>query len=187
MANILDLPLLNIQQNSTDILYSNLALSYYSDLMSILNIWKNILKPDGLIIFSMFGAGTAKEIIQDTNNIIPLMDMHNVGDILLKQGFINPVIHTQRFDLDYSTSNIQGILADLHAFGLLFRLPKNQKITDNICNNLHEFKRYANNIKKISIEIIYAHAWYLNTNTNTLNNLNNSSIIQIDKLYQKIK
>ncbi len=192
IAHILDIntaiATAHMQKNSVDIIYSNLTLNYYTSLASILNTWKDLLKPNGLILFSMFGMGTAKEL-ENLNIILPLPDMHNIGDILLQQGFINPVIYTQRFELDYTVSNIQALLLDLHAFGLLFKIKSKQlstSISSNINGNIHTLKQKLNAVNKISIEIIYAHAWYPNK-INTLTSPQSQSIIQLDKLYNKIK
>ncbi len=174
-GSILEIPP-HIKAGSIDIIYSNLALSYYANLPEIIKTWSKVLTNNGLIIFSLFGIGTA-------NNLpftLPLIDMHDIGDMLIHSKFSSPVIHAQRINLDYKNSNTKAILKDLHAFGLLFN--KNADV-----EKLGNKKLYSlfSQINSIELEIVYAHAWKIDNNHESA--IDKELIISLDNLHRKFK
>jgi len=151
-----------------DIIYSNLAFSYYKDLPTIFKNLSALLKTNGLIIFSLFGLGTAVELPFK----LLLIDMHDIGDMLLHSGFSSPVVDAQRFNVNYKTADIKSLLKDLQAFNILINTKNYPK------SKLFDIFK---DIKNISVECIYAHAWKKETNKIQ----NDTSIINIDKIINR--
>jgi malonyl-CoA O-methyltransferase len=90
-----------LRDHSVDLLFANLLLPWCQDFAYMLREWRRVLRPDGMLIFSAFGMDTLRE----WNNIIPreqfpqLIDMHDIGDMLLQEGFADPVL-----DVNYLTT-----------------------------------------------------------------------------------
>ncbi len=144
----------NLGEIKFDIIYSNYALNYFN-LINILPVLYNLLNGNGLIIFSSFGLGSLDKINID-NKVLPLLDMHDVGDALLKYGFSSPVIDAQRLQLNYSGSMAyKTLLKDLQAFGVFMR---NIQIR-NAKNMVREIIHSCRNINALNLELVFAHAW----------------------------
>jgi malonyl-CoA O-methyltransferase len=110
---------------------------------------------------------------------LPLIDMHYIGDMLVHSRFSNPVVHTQKINLDYKNSNIKAIMQDLHAFGLLFNTNSELKLN----NNYTKLASLFSHINSIELEVVYAHAWKVEQKSTK--NHNQEQIINIDKLHRK--
>lgn len=101
-ADALKLPFKN---QSVDLIFANFLLPWHPDTKSLLREWRRVLHPDGLLMFTVLGLDTMREWreIMGPEQCVPqLMDMHDVGDLLLSEGFAEPVL-----DVDYYTTKYQ--------------------------------------------------------------------------------
>lgn len=134
----------SLKDHSIDFIFANLALNASEDLSAVFNEFHRILKPEGLFLFSLFGPDTLIEL----QNHLPqqLIDMHNIGDLLMKTGFADPVMDMEKIFLEYSSQ--QKLLDDLT------NLTQAHLLQNNLQANLADL-----NCEKITIEIVYGHAW----------------------------
>ena len=111
---------LPLAEDSIDLIYANLSLGWMSDMETALRSWRRILRPGGLALVSVFGPDTLHEwrarlVPQASGFVLP--DVQRFGTMLVRAGFIEPVL-----DTDWITTVYPGpaaLLAELHGCGLL--------------------------------------------------------------------
>lgn len=108
--------------HSLDMLTSNLMLQWCDDLDAVFREFRRVLRPEGLLMFTTFGPDTLKELRQawqsvDVNydHVNFFIDMHDIGDALIRAGFGQPVMDVEHFTLTYQKP--MGVLKDLKAIG----------------------------------------------------------------------
>lgn len=121
-ADIESLPLADA---SAGLVWSNLAIQWCNDLDAALQEFHRVLQPEGLLMFSTFGPDTLRELRvatsqQDVNgnsftSISRFIDMHDIGDALVRAGFSAPVLDVERFTLTYD--DVKSVMRDLKSIG----------------------------------------------------------------------
>ncbi len=116
-----DAAALPICGNCADLLFSNLCIQWCLDLPALFAEWRRVLKPGALLAFTSFGPDTLIELrqawaqVDQGAHVNAFFDMHDVGDALLRAGFIDPVLSTERYTLSYP--NVRALLTELKAIG----------------------------------------------------------------------
>lgn len=116
-----DIENLPLASGSAELLWSNLAIQWCNDLDRVFGEVNRVLKPEGLFMFSTFGPDTLKELraasAVDVEHIhvSRFIDMHDIGDALVRTGFSAPVLDVERFVLTYD--DVFGVMRDLKAIG----------------------------------------------------------------------
>jgi malonyl-CoA O-methyltransferase len=111
---------LPLKDGSVDLLFSNLMLQW-CDPDAVFAEARRVLKPDGLLTFSSFGPDTLRELrsawaaVDTAVHVLPFIDMHDLGDALVRHGFMAPVLDVERIILSYES--VDGVLADLKSTG----------------------------------------------------------------------
>ncbi len=126
-----DVRALPLASGSLGLAWSNLMLHWLDEPLPAFRELNRVLEVGGLLMFSMLGPDTLKELraaCADAGVAAPLRnfrDMHDVGDALLAAGFADPVMDMEMVTLTYRTA--RGLLADQRHLGvrdgLLGRLP----------------------------------------------------------------
>ncbi|GKT13055.1 MAG: malonyl-CoA O-methyltransferase [Thiomicrorhabdus sp.] len=118
-ADVYQLP---FAENSVDLIVSNLMLQWCDDLDAVFEEFRRVLRPEGLLMFTTFGPDTLKELRQawriadsEQAHVNQFIDMHDVGDALIRSGFGQPVMDMELFTLTYDKPI--GVLKDLKAIG----------------------------------------------------------------------
>jgi len=113
---------LPLRDRSVDLLVSNLMLQWCDDLDSVFAEFRRVLRPEGLIMFTTFGPDTLKELKKAwamadgvDAHVNQFVDMHDIGDALIRNGFGQPVMDVEHFTLTYDKP--MGVLKDLKAIG----------------------------------------------------------------------
>src|SRR5690606_37275269 len=117
-ANISSLP---FAHRSADLLVANLSLQWSSSLPELFNGLRRVLRPGGLLLFSMPVTDSLLELRQagsaaglDTG-LAGFPDMHDVGDALQASGFREPVMAAELITLTYPS--LEALLRELDAVG----------------------------------------------------------------------
>ena len=103
-----------------DVIYSNLALQWMDPVVAFQE-FRRVLRPGGLFAFSTFGPDTLMELreawaaVDDRPHVHPFVDMHDLGDILVHTGFVDPVLDVDRYTLTYEKA--ADALRDLKRIG----------------------------------------------------------------------
>ncbi len=152
--------------HSIDLIISSLALHWTLDLEKVLGEISRVLKPQGLLMFSTLGPDTllplTKAFGEDTaQHVLPFYDMHDIGDGLLRNHFVDPVMDAEHITVNYSTT--QRLFDDLRAMGETQLLSTRRKTLtgkkrwQQMLEKL--IKQKNDNALPIPFEIIYGHAW----------------------------
>jgi malonyl-CoA O-methyltransferase len=105
---------------SVDIVFSSLMLQWCNLDWAFAEV-RRVLKPEGLFAFSTFGPDTLMELraawaaVDEYHHVHPFMDMHDVGDALVRAGLMEPVLDVERVQLTYS--DVMGLMRDLKGIG----------------------------------------------------------------------
>src|SRR5690554_1015796 len=106
---------------SQDLVWSNMALHWHHRPHDVLAEWRRILRTGGLAMFSCLGPGSLQEVRNaladaDLRTAVPqFVDMHDFGDLLLEQGFADPVMDQETLTLTYRSAD--KLLDDLRILG----------------------------------------------------------------------
>lgn len=104
-----------------DLLWSNMALHACADLPALLGGWQSSIAVGGFVMFSCLGPDSLVELrtVYARNGwgrpAPDWWDMHDIGDLVLKAGFADPVMDQERLRLTWASP--QSLLADLRALG----------------------------------------------------------------------
>lgn len=105
---------------SVDMIVSNLALQWCQP-DRVFPELARVLAPQGVLMFSSFGPDTLAELraawraADDRVHVHDFIDMHDLGDALVRARFADPVMDVERFTLAYP--DVLGVLRDLKAIG----------------------------------------------------------------------
>ena len=115
-----DAQALPLRDGSVDLIVSNLMLQW-CDPDAVFAEFRRVLTPAGLLSFSAFGPDTLRELrphgrqVDAHSHVHQFIDMHDLGDALVRNGFAAPVLDVERFTLQYL--DVRNVAADLKATG----------------------------------------------------------------------
>jgi malonyl-CoA O-methyltransferase len=107
--------------STVDIATSNLMLQWCGDLDSAFREVRRVLKPDGLFAFTTFGPDTLRELrsawaaVDGYSHVNTFIDMHDIGDALVRAGLTEPVLDVERVTLTYK--DVLSLMRDLKVIG----------------------------------------------------------------------
>lgn len=122
-----DEEILPFHRASFDLVVSNLALHWVNDLPGCLLQIRNVLKPDGLFLASLFGPETLAELraaltqaeLDESGGahprVAPFAEMAELGALLQRAGFALPVVDADSLTVSYSDA--LGLMRDLRGMG----------------------------------------------------------------------
>jgi malonyl-CoA O-methyltransferase len=110
-----DFSTLPFASGSIDLVVSNFALQWSPDLPATIVELSRVLKVGGLALFSLPGPDSLKELHRATSAVHRFPDMHDVGDMMVAAGLVDPVMARDDLALTYETP--EALLADLKAVG----------------------------------------------------------------------
>ncbi|MCH9716536.1 MAG: methyltransferase domain-containing protein, partial [Gammaproteobacteria bacterium] len=155
------------KENSFDFIFSNQAL-HWGDMAIIFNEIARVISPGGLFLFSTLGPDTFKELrmawqevdqAAHTNNFV---DMHDIGDILLGERFLDPVVDMDKLSVHYGS--LQALLRSLRQQGVRnMNTKRNPGLTGR-----HAWAAFEASVQQhqtetgkypLTYEVVYGHAW----------------------------
>lgn len=116
-----DAAALPLRDASVDLVFSNLMLHWCGDPDAVFGESRRVLRPGGLLTFTTFGPDTLAELrhawtAADTRvHVNRQIDMHDLGDALVRSGLAEPVMDVERYTLTYGT--VRDLARDLRAMG----------------------------------------------------------------------
>jgi malonyl-CoA O-methyltransferase len=172
-----DIENLPFADNSFDLVFSSLSMQWCNDLNAAMMEARRVLKPGGLYVFTTFGPDTLKELrhswsaVDDAGHVNRFIDMHDIGDALLQDGFAEPVMEAEIMTVTYDS--VDALMHDLKAIGANVTASissSDNAVDDCVVKGLggksvlktvrqayEKFRR--NKLLPATYEIIYGHAW----------------------------
>lgn len=152
-----------------DLIFSNLALPWTVDLDRTLAEFRRLLKPGGALLFSTLGPDTLLELRRSwaaaderCTHVNAFLDLHDIGDALLRAGLAEPVTDVERLTLTYAT--VEGLADDLGRLGVRnVTLGRPSSLTGKgrwrAVREAYEHYRRPDGALPVSCEVVYGHAW----------------------------
>ena len=106
---------------SVDLVFSNLMLQWCEEPDAVFAEVRRVLKPGGFFAFTTFGPDTLRELraawaaADGFSHVNRFIDMHDVGDALVRAGFDEPVMDVERLRVTYPDP--VALMRDLKAIG----------------------------------------------------------------------
>jgi len=179
-----DFARLPLAGNSVDMVWSNLAVHWHPQPDAVFGEWRRVLRQDGLLMFSCFGPDTFRELRtafaeSGAQHVLPFVDMHDFGDMLVNAGFSTPVMDMETLTITYGS--VDKLIADVRAIGgnPLDTRPRGlfgRKAWSRVVERLEKQRRDADGKIPLTVEVAYGHAFRPAPRTTT----SGESIIRFD-------
>ncbi len=163
-ADVESLPLVD---GCVDLIFSSAALQWCNDLDGTFAELLRVLRPGGLLMFATFGPDTLKELREawsaadGYSHVSPFLDMHDLGDALMRARFSEPVMDAERLTVTYAT--MRGLMADLKALGTrnaTLSRPRGLTGRARLAAVERTYERHRKHGRlPASYEVVYGHAW----------------------------
>lgn len=163
-----DMANLPFQPGSFDLIFSNQTIHWSDNAQSLFAELQRVMATDGCLLFSTLGPDTFKELKAIFNQIDTFAhvnqfdDMHNIGDRLLQQQFMNPVMDMEFLTVCYPS--VKKLLNSLKKQGVRNIHPNrkrglsSQRFVDRLIGQYQE--QYGQDQKiPLTYEVVYGHAW----------------------------
>ena len=158
---------LPIANGSTSLIWSNLMLNWLDDPAPAFAEVHRVLEPGGLLMFSTLGPDTLQELRQafgdaSAAHVHHFIDMHDLGDALVRAGFSDPVMDMEMITIRYTSA--RDLFDDLRRSGC-----NNASATR--CRGLFGRRRWDDMLRHLELtregdgrfpmrfEVIQGHAW----------------------------
>lgn len=112
---------LPLRTASVDLVFSNLMLQWCDPPDAVFAEIRRVLKPEGLVLFTSFGPDTLRELrqawaaVDAHTHVNRFIDMHDLGDAMVRAGLSEPVLDVERFTLTYP--GVMDLMRELKAIG----------------------------------------------------------------------
>jgi malonyl-CoA O-methyltransferase len=116
-----DAAALPLRDGCADLLFSNLMLQWCNDPDAVFGECRRVLRAGGLLSFATFGPDTLVELrrawaaADDHTHVNRFVDMHDLGDALVRAGLGQPVLDVERYVVTYAS--VRDLMDDLKAIG----------------------------------------------------------------------
>lgn len=162
-----DIERLPLADASFELVWSNLAIQWCNDLDAAFTNMHRVLRTDGLLMFSSLGPDTLKELRAASSvdgehvHVSRFIDMHDIGDALVRAGFAAPVLDVERITLTYD--NVMAVMRDLKSIGAQNaaegrnRGLQGRGFLKQLTENYERFRRDGK--LPATFEVVYGHAW----------------------------
>lgn len=185
-----------LENNTVDLVFSCLGLHWYEDMPRLIKEIGRVLKPTGLFFFTLYGPDTLKEFrdawqgVNDYSHVQAFFDMHDIGDLLLDSQFQEPVMDMEFITLKYK--QINSLIRDLRA-----QTPTNYlndsrrgftpKGEWSLMQKNYEKLRDEKGYLPATCEIIYGHAWGMDTTKKQQRDEEGNIIVPMQKILRSKK
>jgi malonyl-CoA O-methyltransferase len=156
-----------VKDASVGMVWSNLALQWCNDPAHAFSEMNRVLHTNGLFMFSTFGPDTLKELRQSFaqvdafSHVNRFIDMHDIGDLLVRNGFATPVMDMEYITLTYP--DVMSVMRDLKAIGAhnVTQGRRHGLTGKNLWRKaMDQYEKCRRDGKlPATFEVVYGHAW----------------------------
>ena len=162
-----DVERLPLRTAAVGLAWSNLTLQWTAAPARAFAEVQRVLEPGGLFMFSTFGPDTLRELREAYRgadsyaHVNRFIDMHDLGDLLVRGGFADPVMDMEYITLTYD--DVRALMHDLKALGahtvLAGRRPTvaPRTLLAQVERNYETWRRDGR--LPATFEVVYGHAW----------------------------
>lgn len=162
-----DIEALPIADNSMDLVISSLSFQWCHDLDRVFAECRRVLKPGGLLLFTTFGPDTLKELraswsaVDGHPHVNQFIDMHDIGDALVRRQLGDPVMDVEHFTLTYE--RVQDLMKELKGIGAhnvtsgRARGLTGKARLQALMSAYEQFRHEG--LLPATYEVVYGHAW----------------------------
>ena len=106
---------------NAQLVWANMMLHAESDPPALMAHWHHLLETDGVVMFSCLGPGSLVELTRLYARLgwpppsAAFVDMHDLGDMLVRAGFSEPVLDQETLSLHWASP--QALLDELRSMG----------------------------------------------------------------------
>ena len=163
-----------LAEESLSLVLANIVLPYVNSIENSFEKIQKLLNPNGVFCFSSFGPDSFQELRMAMQSVLEndankdksaqiaeqiilgqLVDMHILGDGLLKAGFREPVMDVERLTLHYSS--FEALWMELTGAGLVIAdLHDEQK---NVIAKAYQQFCTEDAHWPVTVEVVYGQAW----------------------------
>lgn len=110
-----------IEPESVQLVWANMVLHGVADPSRVLALWHRALSVEGFVMFSCLGPDTLRELRDLYQRLgwppamADFVDMHDLGDMLVRAGFADPVMDQETLRLTWATP--EALLVELRGLG----------------------------------------------------------------------
>ena len=183
---------LPLAEGSVDLIISNLMLQW-CDLDAVFAEFRRVLAPHGLVSFTSLGPDTLRELrsawraADSRTHVNQFIDMHDIGDALVRAGFASPVLDVERYTLTYP--DLRRVAADLKDTGA-------HNATMGRARGLTGRRRFAavqvayeayrqDGRLPATYEVVFGHAW--TPAANTRHDSREGVAVSLDEVRQQLR
>lgn len=163
-----DMMTMPFASNAFDLVFANQVLHWASPVKLLMRELNRIMNVQGCLMFSTLGPDTFQEIrtafasVSRHAHINEFQDMHHLGDALLKEHFLDPVMDMEMLTLQYKS--LRDLINALKAQGVRnVNQARNSGLTGK--EVWRRFERFYQQFLTpdgqlpLTYEVVYGHAW----------------------------
>lgn len=163
-----DAAVLPLRERVLDLVFSHLMLPWCNSPDAVFAEVARVLRPGGLFLFSSLGPDTGRELralwrqLDPAVHVHAFMDMHDVGDALLRSGFADPVMDVEHMTITYP--DFDTLVAEARALGAT-NLAAGRPRGLGSKLKLRELRAGYAQLSgpgqplPVTLEVVYGHAW----------------------------
>lgn len=158
---------LPLRSASVDLVFSNLMLEWCASPDEVFGEVRRVLRPLGLFTFTTLGPDTLKEVreawrgVDAAPHVNRFIDMHDLGDALMRARFAEPVMDVERLTITYA--DLRALRRELkHSGSRNLAAGRIRSLTPRSHGRSFQdalAKRMEEGRLSVSVEVVYGHAW----------------------------
>jgi len=183
---------LPLADGSVDLILSNLMLQWCNP-DPVFAEFRRVLAPHGLLSFTTLGPDTLRELrsawgeVDTYTHVHQFIDMHDIGDALVRGGFASPVLDVERYTLAYP--DVRRVADDLKATGARnATMGRPRGLTGRrqftAMQAAYETFRQDGRLPA-TYEVVFAHAW--TPGTDTRRSTQEGATVSLDDVKQQLR
>ncbi|MDF1678646.1 MAG: malonyl-ACP O-methyltransferase BioC [Legionellaceae bacterium] len=161
-----DMHALPFKDQTFDLVFSNQVLHWSEAFPKLAREINRVMRKDACLMFSTLGPDTFQELRESHHTAFAhtniFMDMHDLGDILLAEHFLDPVVDMEKLTVHYA--DFKALLHSLRDQGV-----RNMNVKRNAgLTGIQAWRSFEASVKAhqtpsgkypLTYEVVYGHAW----------------------------